>query len=173
MLTVPPTALAAGNDYRGGGDGAIFFTKNGRFLGIAFRRVDVKACIRKRQTISCFLSLFSETAPSVWPCRADRLLSPCAADPRLPDSRPRRTERAQRPLYPVIGLDSHCLVTANFGAKPFAFDVPAFESWFTGTKLNCYAPSAREEQQDEVSPFDGLAAAPALCLLSAPALFSP
>ena len=50
----------------------------------------------------------------------------------------------------MIGLDSHCLVTANFGAKPFAFDVPAFESWFTGTKPNCYAPSAPEER-DEVS----------------------
>eukprot|EP00752_Nemacystus_decipiens_P005229 g4745.t2 len=89
-------ALPACKDYRrGGDDGAIFFTKNGRFLRIAFRQVIV-----------------------------------------------------ERPLYPVIGLDSHCLVTANFGAKAFAFDVPAFESWFTGTKLNCYAPSAPEEHDE-------------------------
>lgn len=40
--------------------------------------------------------------------------------------------REQRSLYPCIGLDSHCCVTANFGSKAFAFDVPTFEACFTG-----------------------------------------
>ena len=40
-------SLPARKDYHGGcDDGAIFFTKNGRFLEIAFRHVDVKVCTR-------------------------------------------------------------------------------------------------------------------------------
>ncbi|CAM9715861.1 unnamed protein product [Ascophyllum nodosum] len=55
--------------------GAIFFTKNGRYLGIGFDDIDVK-----------------------------------------------------KPLYPCVGLDSHCTVEFNFGGQPFAFDVPSFEA---------------------------------------------
>ena len=149
---VPPAALPAGRDYVGGGDGAIFFTKNGRFLGIAFRQVNVKVCTRVQILLITFyprkpharticIVLAPDCLLALTPA-TDTLLCPFSTSP---------TRREQRPLYPVIGLDSHRLVTANFGAKPFAFDVPTFESWFTGTKLNCYAPSAPEEH-DEVRP---------------------
>ncbi|CAN0322505.1 unnamed protein product, partial [Ectocarpus sp. 12 AP-2014] len=82
----------AGENDSGGNNGAVFFTKNGRYLGMASRRVNVK-----------------------------------------------------RPLYPCVGLDSHCCVTVNFGTKPFAFDVPAFEALFTGAALGS-APPVRERR---------------------------
>ncbi|CAN0158030.1 unnamed protein product, partial [Scytosiphon promiscuus] len=76
-------------------NGAIFFTKNGRFLGTVFENVSV-----------------------------------------------------ERPLYPCIGLDSHCCVTANFGSKAFAFDVPAFEAFFAGAAHGCSVPGRPHHAKD-------------------------
>lgn len=156
QMSVSPAALPAAKENSGSGSGgAIFFTKNGRFLGLAFRNVDVKVheCKGLLFFACLFFSLLAISVAYFHYTFRPGLIACFRAPPGtyLPDPRP-PTPREQRPLYPVIGLDSHCLVTTNFGSKAFAFDVPAFESWFTGTKLNCYAPSAPEEG-DEVSRF--------------------
>jgi len=30
-------------------------------------------------------------------------------------------------LYPVVGMDSYCPIEANFGSRPFVFDVVAYQ----------------------------------------------
>ncbi len=120
--------------------GAIFFTKNGRFLGVPFRGVDVK--VHYLQYFSgvffshCLVSppdqsfLSSKSAPRF--VHHHGTYKPAAA---ASFARSRHAHSEQEPLYPVIGLDSHCCVTANFGTRAFAFDVPTFEAYITGALL--------------------------------------
>lgn len=39
-----------------------------------------------------------------------------------------RDVRLSRPLYPMVGIDSHARVSANFGHAPFALDLPHLQA---------------------------------------------
>lgn len=58
---------------------------------------------------------------------------------------------AQTPLFPTISLDSYCPVEVNFGAKPFLFDLPAFEADVRRLSLSSNIPQLHDQVRGGVA----------------------